>query len=230
MVNKPPRFSVLKVTYCNANGILKFRNELYHFLTHHHIDVAFLCEIYLKVADVLNAPDFRVHHSDRPNGYGGTAILIKNSIPHTRCLGRDLRSPEKTTVIVHTAEGDLYLSAVYKPPRKQFWPADISALMDNGGRPFLATGDFNAKHTAWNSGVCLYTYGKHPQLPYPKNNRSWQTYPHIPKTWLQRWCVRHYSREQLGRQTAEPYCPQWAIVRSSPNHVRHKHKYTNTYR
>ena len=67
---------------------------------------------------------------------------------------RDLRSLEETTVIVHTAECDLYLSSVYKPPNKRLRPANISTLMDNGGRPTLAAGDFNAKHTAWNSRLC----------------------------------------------------------------------------
>ena len=154
MVNKPPKITNLKLLYWNANGIVKSKIELLHFLAQHHIDVAFLCETHLKATDVLSVPHFRVHRSDRADGYGGTLILIKNSIPHTRIPGKNLRSLEETTIAVHTADGDLYLSSVYKPPRKRLRPADISGLTGNGGRPTLAAGDFNAKHTAWNSRVC----------------------------------------------------------------------------
>ena len=85
---------------------------------------------------------------------GGTAILIKNSIPHTHTPRGDLRSLEGTTVIVHTTEGGFYLSSVYKSPNKRLRLTDIKKLMDSGGRPSLAAGDLNAKHTAWNSRVC----------------------------------------------------------------------------
>ena len=140
--------------YWNANGILKSRGELLHFLAHHHIDVAFLCETHLRATDAFRAPNFRVYRSDRADGYGGTAILIKNFIPHTRTPRKDLCSLEETTVMVHTAEGDFYLSSVYKSPSIRLRPTDIKKLMYSGGRPSLAVGDLNAKHTAWNSRMC----------------------------------------------------------------------------
>ena len=116
MVNRPPRFTTLRSLMWNANGVLSRKDELMHFLADQHIDVAFLCETHLNETQRFSVPNYRVYRSDRPTRGGGTALLIKNCIPHARVPHRDLRSLEETTVIVHGATGDLFLTSVYRPP------------------------------------------------------------------------------------------------------------------
>ena len=139
----------------NANGVLNRKDELVSFLADHHIDVALICETHLKETLAFSVPNYRVHRSDRLDGRGGgTAVLIKNSIPHMRIPRIDFRSLEETSVVVHGATGDLYLTAVYRPARNKIVPKELVALLERGGRPALVAGDLNAKHTAWNSRVC----------------------------------------------------------------------------
>ena len=71
--------STIKIIYWNPNGILTRIHELYYYMIANHIDVACLCETFLKFhTNPPSHPDFTLHRRDRIDGIrGGIAISIK---------------------------------------------------------------------------------------------------------------------------------------------------------
>lgn len=56
----------LNIIFWNANGIKDKIFLLYDFLQHNHIDIACICEKFLKTKDILNKhPDFDIYRNDR---------------------------------------------------------------------------------------------------------------------------------------------------------------------
>lgn len=75
----------MKILYWNANGIARDLHELYNYLDQHQVDVALLCETFLKSESKINSnPDYYLYRLDRTTGSkGGVAILVKRGISHT---------------------------------------------------------------------------------------------------------------------------------------------------
>ncbi|GFY76942.1 putative RNA-directed DNA polymerase from transposon X-element [Trichonephila inaurata madagascariensis] len=104
----------------------------------------------LRPCHSLNLPNYKTYRTDRLTHHGGgTAILIKRSIPH-HILDIKTHSIENTTINI---EGDrnITISSVYRPPRSPA-PTLISDLLKIfRNRPeCIAVGDYNAKHSTWN--------------------------------------------------------------------------------
>ncbi|KAI5726243.1 hypothetical protein M8J77_025720 [Diaphorina citri] len=89
----------------------------------------------------------------RPDGksFGGTAVLVKANIPHHESTHYQTISIQATTVKIESLPFFITVSAVYCPPRHAIQPQDFTALINTFDKPFIAGGDWNAKHTFWGS-------------------------------------------------------------------------------
>jgi Reverse transcriptase (RNA-dependent DNA polymerase)/Endonuclease-reverse transcriptase len=76
--------------------------------------------------------------------------VVKNTVAHHEIVLPALTQLEATGVMTHTRYGPLRIISVYRPPKGAICTADITALLD-APEPTIIGGDFNAKHTAWNS-------------------------------------------------------------------------------
>ncbi|GFW88195.1 RNA-directed DNA polymerase from mobile element jockey [Trichonephila clavipes] len=96
--------------------------------------------------------------NDRPTSnenyraFGGTLILIKNSIKHYSLLTPSMQTIEATIVILTPIDHDpISIVSIYIPPRSDEYTftIDIENLIQTSSNCVLF-GDFNAPHTAWN--------------------------------------------------------------------------------
>lgn len=160
----------LNVIYWNANGIRDKIHMLYDYLVLNHIDVACVCETFLKSHHILNKhPDFDYHRNDRPDDRmkGGVLIIINRRIKYKLLPYLHTHLIENIGVEITTKGGCIQIFTCYLPggTRQQmiqtYLRRDISTLTLRPST-FFALGDFNAKHRHWNNvranvaGTILY--------------------------------------------------------------------------
>ncbi|GFV26725.1 RNA-directed DNA polymerase from mobile element jockey [Trichonephila clavipes] len=96
--------------------------------------------------------------NDRPTSnenyraFGGTLILVKNSIKHYSLPTPSMQTIEATIVILTPIDHDpISIVSIYIPPRSDEYTftIDIENLIQTSSNCVLF-GDFNAPHTAWN--------------------------------------------------------------------------------
>ncbi|GFT72644.1 RNA-directed DNA polymerase from mobile element jockey [Trichonephila clavipes] len=96
--------------------------------------------------------------NDRPTSnenyraFGGTLILVKNSIKHYSLPTPSMQTIEATIVILTPIDHDpISIVSIYIPPRSDEYTftIDIESLIQTSSNCVLF-GDFNAPHTAWN--------------------------------------------------------------------------------
>ncbi|GFW71450.1 probable RNA-directed DNA polymerase from transposon X-element [Trichonephila clavipes] len=130
--------------------------------------------------------------NDRPTSnenyraFGGTLILIKNSIKHYSLPTPSMQTIEATIVILTPIDHDpISIVSIYIPPRSDEYTftIDIENLIQTSSNCVLF-GDFNAPHTAWNCntnssrGVRLLDYANMTNLyiaypDSPTSNENW---------------------------------------------------------
>ncbi|GFX41720.1 RNA-directed DNA polymerase from mobile element jockey [Trichonephila clavipes] len=130
--------------------------------------------------------------NDRPTSnenyraFGGTLILIKNSIKHYSLPTPSMQTIEATIVILTPIDHDpISIVSIYIPPRSDEYTftIDIENLIQTSSNCVLF-GDFNAPHTAWNCntnssrGVRLLDYVNMTNLyiaypDSPTSNENW---------------------------------------------------------
>lgn len=74
----------LNIITWNARGIKNKSLELFDFLLSNEIRICLLSETWLKPANNLNHPQFKIYRNDRISTRGGgVAIIIRNNISHS---------------------------------------------------------------------------------------------------------------------------------------------------
>jgi hypothetical protein len=100
----------------NANGIAKHRFELSKQLQDHRIDVALLSETHPKPHEKFFIPNYHVYRTDGfPGLKGGSAVIVRKSIPHKHVDPPSLVSIEAIGVCVPIGNSKVLLAAIYKP-------------------------------------------------------------------------------------------------------------------
>lgn len=101
--------------------------------------------------------------TDRPHsGGGGTAILIRRSIPFTQIFtpsSKNNKITEYTIARIGDDQYNLYFIAIYaNNDEDQVFVDEINTLFDvldlsAAGNYYVIAGDFNARHTAWGDSI-----------------------------------------------------------------------------
>ena len=171
----------------NANGLKNQILEVANFLQKNSIDIACINETHLKNPDIVKIPNYTIYRNDRENRPGGgTAIIIKKSIPHRPIKINNLINVESTSITILINNQETTIASVYNQPTKPLLTSDLDKLI-NQSKYFYILGDLNAKHQSWNSltqnprGKVLHNHSTQnnysvlaPDVPtfYPYNTRS----------------------------------------------------------
>lgn len=146
----------LKILMWNANGLHQKLNELQHFLQQHNIDIALISETHLNANKTVKVVNYNLYRNDRLNNtYGGTAIYVKKNIDHTKLPIPNLIQLESNGIEVYTKHGKIKIYAAYHSPKKTHLVQDLHTILSTNDSTIIA-GDFNAKHSDWNSRVNNY--------------------------------------------------------------------------
>lgn len=163
-----------KLISLNINSLIsnKRRADLVDFLNKYKPDVLTLSETKLSLKHKIYFKEYECFRFDRPNSKrgGGTAILIKRSIPCTRFNNDNInkfKSLETTIINIPLRNNKkLIIVAIYIPYKKgtTAYKSEFTSLFENLNinnlnNYYIIVGDLNAKHIAW-SNKCNCERGK----------------------------------------------------------------------
>ncbi|GFY64697.1 putative RNA-directed DNA polymerase from transposon X-element [Trichonephila inaurata madagascariensis] len=152
--------NTFKIISWNADCIQNTIDELAAYIIENDPDVVAMQETFLCPRLELNITNYITHRNDRmTHRRGGTAILVKNSIPH-HGIQITTNTVEVTAIIIESHPSNVTICSLYIPPRstiRNFIP-DILKNFRNRTQ-CLMVGDFNAKHTSWSSTTKNNTAG-----------------------------------------------------------------------
>ncbi|GFU80868.1 probable RNA-directed DNA polymerase from transposon BS [Trichonephila clavipes] len=140
----------------NANGIKPRIVEVRDFIDKHRPDVFLIQETLLGPGDNIHIPNYTVYRNDRPHTTntrprGGTAVLLKSSLPHHHTPTPPMGTVEATSVTLTPPGGEpLAITSLYISPSVSYQHihTDVEALFSLGNASIIC-GDFNAHHTSW---------------------------------------------------------------------------------
>ncbi|GFT99333.1 putative RNA-directed DNA polymerase from transposon X-element [Trichonephila clavipes] len=143
----------------NANGIRTRVDEFREFISEWNPEVINLQKTHLQPCHHLAFPNYNIYRTDRTCRGGGTAILIKRSIPHHEIVIKNLSFETTAIKIERTNLQPITVISAYRSPRKPILVHDLHQLFRNQDYVLVA-GDLNAKHASWSPTECRRTYDK----------------------------------------------------------------------
>jgi hypothetical protein len=152
MVARPrgTRGKALRLACWNADGVRGRKLELEQFLSEHGVDICLLYETHPEAGRALGFANYVCHRTDRPTPGGGKAILVHKGTDLYAMPVFGLQYPEATAKHLVLATRPVKLVSACHSPTRPLIESDLTECL-SGGIPVLMAGDFNAKHTDWNS-------------------------------------------------------------------------------
>lgn len=143
----------MKIAVWNANGLAKKSLELKTFMQMNDIDIMLITETHFTSKNYMNVPYYSVYTTNNPNGraHGGTAIIVRNSIPHYPIDSVNSYKIQSTAIKIAGSTKKWVISAVYCPPNYSISSGEFTEFFQSLGTTFIAGGDYNAKHSWWGS-------------------------------------------------------------------------------
>lgn len=153
----------IKIAAINVNSIVAHhrRLELNQFIAEHNHDILLLSETKLNTIHKISFRDYDIIRNDRPNAIqgGGTAIVIKRSIPYIVCNFPSSTSNAilEYTIIKLPTRGNktIYIVSIYaRSDNRDLFIRELNSLFTSLmlhclNNFYIIAGDFNAKRKAW---------------------------------------------------------------------------------
>ncbi|GFT65792.1 probable RNA-directed DNA polymerase from transposon X-element [Trichonephila clavipes] len=103
----------------NADGLQNKMDELTTYIEDEVPDVVALQETFLRPSHDLNVANYSTHRCDRlTHRGGGTAILVKNSIPH-HSIKINTSTVESTIIVIESQPNNITICSLYNPQDPQ---------------------------------------------------------------------------------------------------------------
>lgn len=145
-----------KIVQWNSRSIVNKKSDLYYILNKYNPFAVALCETWLKPGFSFRIPGYECLRTDRSDGYGGAAILIKNNLCFQYfplpCLSDDISA-------VAAIVNKICIVCIYYSRPTVNILSEINNLFTVLPKPFLVMGDFNTQHQSWGSSCSNY-YGE----------------------------------------------------------------------
>lgn len=143
----------LNLCLWNANGLKKKILELELFLDNNKIDIMLVTEARLLNDSNINFKNYKSYITTHPDGkaQGGTALIIRNDIPHHQFSEVRTKTIQSTSVVIEGQKENSTICVFYNPPNCPMQKEDYIRFFTSLGKRFIVGGDFNAKHSLWGS-------------------------------------------------------------------------------
>ncbi|GFR00889.1 hypothetical protein TNCT_183451 [Trichonephila clavata] len=105
-------------------------------------------ETHIQPCHHLSFPNYNIYRTDRTFRGGGTAIMIKRTIPHHEIKINNPSFETSAIKIERPNNKTITVISAYRPPRKRLLPQDLPQLFRNQDYVLVA-GDLNTKHASW---------------------------------------------------------------------------------
>lgn len=142
----------------NANGLKGVKRDLFlQQLATQNPHVVLLSETHWNVKDAeyisKQLKSYNLLYANRPDGYGGVAILIKRNIGFSNVCSRNLNhNIQIISIVSHNLfNRNVSISSVYCPDGSAYGLEDVHEVFGNPTGSAIVGGDFNAHHRQWTS-------------------------------------------------------------------------------
>ena len=135
-----------KIVQWNCRSAINKKHDLIYIINKYDPFVIALSETWLKPEFCFKISKYSCIREDRRDGYGGVAILIKNSLPYSILT---LPSHSDDFSIVAISVKNICYVSIYVPHPSSNILNEISNVFSFLPRPFLVLGDFNSHHQSW---------------------------------------------------------------------------------
>lgn len=85
--------------------------------------------------------------------HGRVAVIIRNDIKHHLRSQISQENVQSTTITIQTNSNYFQMSAVHAPPQYKMTLQKWEQYFQSLGNKYITAGDFNAKHTLWDSRI-----------------------------------------------------------------------------
>lgn len=109
----------LKVLQWNARSANSNRESLQRELITNQPDIVLLCETWFKAEQRVHFQNYFTVRKDRPDGWGGVAILVKTALPFkTTLLHTNNANIEVVAVLIQSAHKSFTVVSLYRVIQK----------------------------------------------------------------------------------------------------------------
>lgn len=151
--------SLLNILQWNTRSLSARLIDIPHILASNSVSVALFSETWLLPNRRINIPGYRLVRDDRPDGYGGAAIAIKNSIKFRVLdispeLYRSLASHNINLVGVKISLNNnpgLDIWSCYIPTHSNLSQPTVNNIFNVMSNYCIFGGDLNGHHSCWGS-------------------------------------------------------------------------------
>lgn len=181
----------VRIIQWNARSIKANRETLEYIIKKYDIDIVLLCETWLRPQDFFSGSGFSIYRHDRPDGYGGVAIMVKNSFSHKKINLNTSHINFEVIAIEVTMPNHSHINFIsaYAPPQTIITHANWQFLIKQIGKNYIIGGDFNSHSPAWgcsyednggrnlidnidSSSLIILNDGSQTMIPHPIRRRS----------------------------------------------------------
>uniref|UniRef100_A0A6M2DNA1 Putative rna-directed dna polymerase from mobile element jockey-like isoform x2 n=1 Tax=Xenopsylla cheopis TaxID=163159 RepID=A0A6M2DNA1_XENCH len=143
----------LRVLQLNCRSLVANKDNIIQFMNLNKIHIGAFSETWFKSNYEYRFKGYKVFRDDRTDGYGGTAILVKDNI---ECKKIQVTNQE-TRIQVCSVEVNvgrmINLMAIYCAPGREVDISGIKNIIEGITYPIILTGDFNCHHKEWGGNV-----------------------------------------------------------------------------
>jgi hypothetical protein len=142
----------LKIIQWNCRSVISKKTDLIQLINKYNPMVIALSETWLKPEFLFRISGYNCVREDRPDGYGGVAILVKNNISF-KCLSLPAHNLDNFNAVGVQID-HISIISVYVPyASSEVLSQDIEQLFSTLSNSFIILGDFNCHHQIWGSGL-----------------------------------------------------------------------------
>ncbi|GFW25107.1 probable RNA-directed DNA polymerase from transposon BS [Trichonephila clavipes] len=151
----PAKYRSLKIIHCNINGILTYGSRIkldaiLDIAESLEVQIIALQETKLKEHAKLKIKGYNIIRSDRQDGGGGLAFLVRDINYRTIDNPQFTHSKLEIQRLNVIWKGkNLNISNMYHPPNQKSLPDNLLDISESN----LLVGDLNAKHSSWGSVI-----------------------------------------------------------------------------
>lgn len=150
MDKRPNSTSSLNIFQWNSQSLRPKLDEFSCLLHQEKIHVAIISETWLEPESSLRISEYNIHRIDRPDSYGGVAIITHKSIKVQPCqLFHRNAGIELLHIKILNCQDIENIVSVYCPSTVNTNQSDWDDIFANFPKKTIVAGDFNGHHTQW---------------------------------------------------------------------------------
>lgn len=146
--------TAINIVQWNSQSLMPKRQEFELLLNQEKICICIVSETWLEPSVRLRISNYNIYRNDRPDGYGGVALIIHKSIrTQVHPLKLNNAGIELVCIKILNCKYLEYIVSVYCPPTVATSQSDWDCLFSKFTHKSIVAGDFNGHHTNWSNKI-----------------------------------------------------------------------------